>query len=151
LSGRDGPRGVPHGRSRVELPKIQLPEFWADTRHDKFTCKAFFESFENILQQYNLNEIELYNLLEKQCLGRAKAMITSLHVINQTYSKAKDILVRAFADEIPQNVSIIKKLTELHFEWGVDDPFLYYAEFTIIIDSFKDLSVDLNTIIVHFI
>ena len=100
---------------------------------------------------HDLNELELFNLLENQCHGRAKAMISSLSVVNQTYKKAKEILLSAFAEETPQKFALITQLTELNFSWGVDDPFLYYAEFKKIVDSAKDLKIDVNCIMSYFI
>ena len=75
-------------RNKIKLPNLVLPEFWADERKDKLTCKTFFENFEHLLNSYKLNSIELFNLLEKQCQGKAKAMISSLPVVNQTYEQA---------------------------------------------------------------
>ena len=138
-------------RSRINLPKIQLPEYWADERKDKLTCKRFFETLEHLLQSYELNDVEMFNLLERQCQGRAKAMISSLHVIKQTYAQAKQILISSFAEEMPQKYSLIKELTELKFKWGNDDPFIYYAQFKKIIDSVKDINIDLDTILLYFI
>ena len=55
--------------------------------------------------------IEMFSLLEKQCQGRAKAMISSLYVINQTYQQAKRILVNAFAGEMPQTSALMREIT----------------------------------------
>ena len=137
--------------NRIKLPEITLPKFWADSTFDKMTCRAFFESFEHLISQYNLNELESYNLLDKQCEGRAKAMISSLNVVNQTYSKAKEILIRAFAEETPQKFTVIKQIINLNFVWGVDDPFLYYAEFKKLIDSVRDLNITLDEFLLYFI
>ena len=35
-------------RSKIHLPKLQLPEFSADSTLDKFVCKRFFEVFEHL-------------------------------------------------------------------------------------------------------
>ena len=104
-----------------------------------------------MLKNYKLNDVEMFNLLEKQCQGRAKAMISSLNVINQTYQQAKQILVNAFADEMPQKYALMKEITELKFTWGSDDPFIYYSKFKKIIDTVKEISMDLDTVLLYFI
>ena len=138
-------------RSKIHLPKLQLPEFSADSTLDKFVCKRFFEVFEHLISQYNLNEIEKFNLLEQQCRGRAKVMISSINVVQQTYNQAKQILIDAFAEELPQKFVLVKELTDLKFVWGKDDPYIFYANFKKLIDSVNDNNVDLNTVILYFI
>merc|ERR1712105_150962 len=96
-NSRNAPR-----HSRIKLPVLELPEFWADEHKDRLTCKRFFENFEHLTRSYNLNETERFNLLERQCKGRAKAMISSLNAVNQTYTLAKEILIEAFDNELPQ-------------------------------------------------
>jgi len=140
-----------NNRPKIELPKINLPEFWADDNKDKFTCKKFLENFEHMLQSYNLNDVELYNLLDRQCMGRAKAIISALHVTNQTYARAKQMLESAFAEEMPQKFSIIEEFTKLNFAWGRDDPFMYYAQFSKLMDSCKDLDIDKEIFQLYFI
>ena len=75
--------GSSPNRSKIKLPTLELPEFWADELKDRLTCKRFFENFEHLTLGYDLNETERFNLLEKQCKGRAKAMISSL---NENYN-----------------------------------------------------------------
>ena len=138
-------------RTRIDLPKIQLPDFWADDRKDTVTCSRFFETFEHLLKQYKLNDVEMFNLLDRQCNGRAKAMITSLNIVNQTYQKAKDILTRAFSDEMPQKYGLIRELSELRFIWGCDDPFIFYSKIKKIVNTFKEVKIDLDTMLLYFI
>ncbi len=103
-----------------------------------------------MLDSYNLNEIKLYSLLERQCHGRAKIMISSLEVSNKRFSTAKQILIKSFAEEAPQKFAAIKKLTELNMRWGKDDPFIYFAEFNKIAEAFKKMKVDLNAVFAIF-
>ena len=142
LDSNNGPnRNSNSSRPKIDLPKINLPEFWADSGKDKITCKRFFSVFENMLTNYGLNDTELFNLLERQCMGRAKALISSLNATNQTYAQAKTTLVKAFAEEMPQKFSIVQDFTDLNFRWGKDDPFLYYSQFTKLIEGCQDLSL----------
>ena len=146
-----GSNGNSPRHSRIKLPVLELPEFWADEHKDKLTCKRFFENFEHLTIPYNLNDTERFNLLERQCKGRAKAMISSLNVVNQTYTLAKQILIDAFDNELPQKFVFIRELSELNFKYGKDDPFIYYSKFKKLIDSVKDNNVDLDTFLLYFI
>ena len=82
-------------RGKILLPKLKLPEFSADISKDNLTCSMFFETFESLVQEYKLNETEMFNLLLNQCKDRALTMISSLSVSNQSYIlQLKTFLVR---------------------------------------------------------
>src|SRR5215469_2255973 len=139
------------GRNRLNLPNLDLPEFFADQSKDSMTCSNFFKNFELLLAGYNLNEIELYKMLERQCKGRANAMISSIDVCNKNFTFAKKLLLKSFGEEKPLKFSIIKQLTELKLVWGKDDPYLYYSKFEKIINSFDELKIDTKEVLLYFI
>ena len=151
ISSNAGNADGNQSRCSIDLPKLQLPEYFADGNKDVLTCRAFFDNFEHLINKYNLNELEKFNLLDRQCHGRAKAMISSLPVVSQTYSKAKDILVKAFSEEMPQKFSVVREFTELSFAWGIDDPFLFYAKIRKMSDSLKQLEIDRDLFMLYFI
>lgn len=156
LSGLGGTAGSLGGsiggnKAKIKLPILHLPEFYADSKQDKFICKRFFELFEHLVKSYDLNEHEKFHLLEQQCHGRALVMISSIAVTQRTYSTAKQILIDAFAEEIPQKFEIIKEMSDLKFNWGKDDPYVFYAKIKKLIESIKDNGIDLDIILLYFI
>ncbi len=142
------PIGAAHAvnRTKLNLPTLSLPKFHADASKDEHTCQTFINTFEQLLTCYNLNETELYCLLEQQCAGRAKAMINSLTLRNRSYTAAKNILLLSFAEEVPQQYATIKKIHDLRLKPD-GDPYVYFAEFTKLIETAKEQKIDNDTFI----
>ncbi|XP_068225629.1 uncharacterized protein [Palaemon carinicauda] len=78
-------------------------------------------------------------------------MISSIKVSQQTFGQAKQTLIAAFADEMPQKFVLIKELTDLRFVWGKDDPYIFYAHIKKLIDAVKDNAIDLDTVMLYFV
>lgn len=138
------------GNSKILLPKLKLPEFSGKFENDGMTCSMFMDTFESLIASYKLNDVEKFNVLENQCSGRAQAMILSLSVSNQTYTKAKAILMDAFADDVTQKYFLINKLRQLDLGKN-GDPFLYFAEFSKICDAMISMKIDMKTIFTYYI
>lgn len=152
LNPPNQPLGTVHAsnRTKLNLPILSLPKFHADPVKDEYTCQTFVSTLEQLLKCYNLNETEMYCMLEQQCAGRAKAMINSLTLSNRSYSTAKNILLLSFAEEVPQQYSTIKKIHNLKLK-SDGDPYVYYAEFTKLIETAKEQNIDNDTFIQYHI
>lgn len=139
-----------HNRSKMMLPNLTLPKFYADTSKDDFTCQTFINTLEHLLANYNLNDTEKYGMLEQQTFGRAKAMIKSLTLANRSYATARAILLKSFAEEVPQKFATIKKFNALKLK-STGDPYLYYAEFAQLIEVAREQKIDCDTFMQYYI
>jgi hypothetical protein len=77
-------------------------------------------------------------------------MVSSLSISKKSYLTAKNILTESFSNEIPQKFKIIEKLTNIKFSGG-EDPYILYADIQKIIESFSELNIDINTILLYFV
>lgn len=137
-------------RTRLNLPNIDLPTFYADTAKDKLSCRSFIDTLELMWENYQLNSVEKYALLLKQCEKRAKAMVESLTIANRSYETAKNILLAAFDEVVPQQYSLVKQLTELKLVTN-GDAYVYYSSFMKLIETLKEEKVGSDLIIQYFI
>lgn len=137
-------------RSQLQLPKIPLPIFHADPSKDTYTCQNYFETIDQLLSSYGLGDQEKYSLLESHCRSRALTMIQSLSLRNRSYSTAKTILLKSFAEEVPQKFATIKKLSDLKLK-SEGDPYIFYAEFTKLTETCIDQKIDRDTFIQYYI
>ncbi len=138
-------------RTKLHLPNINLPTFSADPNKDSMSCETFINTLEQLWSCYNLNSIEKYSLLERQTESRAKAMINALTLTNRSYDTAKNILLKAFAETVPQQFSIIKQMKSLQLKSRGGDPYLYYASFEKIIETMKEQKIDIDLVLQYFI
>ncbi len=137
-------------RAKLMLPNLILPKFYADPLKDEHTCQTFVDTLEHLLSSYNLNDAEKYGMLEQQTFGRAKAMIQSLTLANRSYVTARTILLQSFAEEIPQKFATIKKFNSLKLK-SDGDPYLFFAEFSKLIETAKEQKIDSDTFIQYCI
>lgn len=140
------PMGAAHApnRAKMMLPNLTLPKFHADISKDDHTCQTFIDTLEYMIKAYNLNDMEYYGMLEQQTEGRAKAMIKSLTLKNRSYATAKKILLKSFAEETPQKFAVIKKLNSLKMKPD-GDPYIFFSEFTKVVEMAKEQSIDFST------
>ena len=137
-------------RTKLHLPNIELPIFYADPKKDTLSCRAFIATLELMWNNYQLNSVEKYALLLKQCEKRAKTMVESLTLQNRSYDTAKSILLAAFDEVVPQQYSVIKQLTELKLKCK-GDPYVYYSNFMKIVETLKEEKIDSNLMIQYFV
>ncbi len=150
LSGLTGSGVQSDPRKNLKLGHLILPKFYANKEKDTHTCQSFINSFEQLVSGYHLNDQALYCTLVEQCEGRAKQMVESLTLLQRSYTAAKDILFKSFAEEIPQKFSVIQKFTELALK-NNGDPYIFYAEFTKLIETVKEDKIDLDNFMQYFI
>lgn len=101
---------------KLRLPNVEFPIF--DGKPDNF--ERFIESFENIINKFNLSEYEKYAYLLQQVSGPAKKIVQSVPVGNLNYADAKELLTLAFSDEITQQYSVIDRLSKLKLRSASD-------------------------------
>ncbi len=131
-----------------KLPDIKFPIFYANELKDTDTCETFFKKFESRIKDQNLADDTKYHYLEQCLKDRALAMVASLSFSEQSYTIAKNRLLHAFAETVPQQFAAINKLIYLKFK---NDPFIYFSEFKGLVDNLKDLKVDTNTLFQYYI
>ena len=130
-----------HIPSKLKLPEIPLPKF---NNYEGESLAQFFINFENILDKYSLADSEKFIFLEKQLSNEPLTLIRSLSGAKRSYSEAKDILFKAFARPIKEKFNAIKKLEFASFD--TCNPFKFVSEIRLIMSSFEEHKVDIDTI-----
>ena len=97
----------------MKLPVLPLPEY--SHGRDEL-LEDFFERFENILNKYSLTEYEKFIYLERQITREPLVLIKSLKTVDQSYSEAKALLMKAFASESIKKFDAIRRLMQLSSE-----------------------------------
>ena len=80
------------GIRRIKLPKIELQKFSGDPK--KFT--AWWDSFDSVIHQNELNDVDKFQYLRSLLAGEALNAITGLPPTSENYSHAIDILKSRF-------------------------------------------------------
>lgn len=133
--------------TNLRLPQIPLPEY---SRASGETLEMFLYSFESIVDKYNLSSYEKFVLLQRQLKNEPLSLIKSLGTEGQSYGAAKELLCRAFSSPINQQFDILNRLLNLKMN-NPNEPYEFISEMRILIDSFKRLSIDEDTVIQFFV
>lgn len=133
-------------QNRLRLPEVPLPIF-SNAKNDDY--EKFVFSFESFVNKHNLTSYEKFVYLRNQLRGAPRALIDSLDTDSQSFENAKELLGRAFASSVTQKYNAIRRLSELKL--AAKDPYNYIGDMRSIINSFKNLNIDVNTILTYFI
>ena len=134
-------------KNALKIPQVPLPEY--DNTKGQCLVKFFYE-FEILTDKQNwpdhLKFMYLRNLLSKS----PRALVDSLDVGDQSYGKAKQLLLKAFAMPLIQKYDAIKKLTELNLA-PVGGPYAFGASMRTAKNTFNKLKVTVKNILQYFI
>lgn len=133
--------------NQLKLPQLPLPEY---SRAEGQNLELFFNNFEAIINKYALSEYEKFVFLRKQVSCEPLKLMDSLQGSQQTYGEAKSLLRQAFADPLTTKFDLIKRLTRLKLDFP-GDPFSWIGEMRIIIKSFEDMEINVETILQYFV
>ena len=138
---------APGAQGHLRLPQVPLPEY---SHTEGENLSLFFNNFEGVIDKFHLSEYEKFVLLEKQLKNEPAVLIKSLQGSKRSYSEAKDLLTRAFASKFTQSFDIIAKMSNLKLPEG-KDPYTFLSDVRIIIDTFRTLNIDVDTVMTFFI
>ena len=79
----------------VQLPRLQLPEFYGDPHH----WISFWQSFESSIDKQNFSQIDKMKFLLNCLKGEAKNVISDLMLTNENYQIAVNTLKERFGDK----------------------------------------------------
>ena len=140
------PRCIPAGIAKLKLPEIQF--VYLNGKPEKF--RRFTDSFDSILNIFNLTSFEKYSYLCEQLTGTAKDIITALLDENHSYEGAKALLKSAFADKTIQQISVIDNLSKLKFN-SSENVFLWISEVHQLADKIKPQDIDSTVFAQYFV
>jgi hypothetical protein len=133
--------------TKLRLPELPLPIYSNSKGED---LDMFLYSFESIIGKHNLGGYEKFVYLRNQLSKAPRVLIDSLDISEQSFDTAESLLVQAFASSTTQKYSAIKRLSELKLDMS-GDPYNFVGEMRTILNSFKNLKIDVNTILNYFI
>ena len=136
---------TPGRPNKFNLPQIPLPKF-ANLPTEDLT--SFFKNFEDIIDKFNLSDTEKFWYLKEQLSGDPRTVINGLSATN--YTAAKDLLTKAFASKSTQQFNALTSLQKLKFKLG-DDPYQFISDFKQIIQSCRNLNIDLDCVLQYHI
>ena len=133
---------------KLKAPKAPLPRFL--DKEGGISLHKFFLEFENIVNKFECSEYEKFVLLKENVEGRALKLVTYLSVRDQSYSRAKDILIKALANPLIQKFEVIERAIRLTAQKS-KDAISFITEFKLIIDEFDSQKIDTNSILQYCI
>jgi len=144
-------RGFPDESTRIgnqlKLPQIPLPEYSHDPGE---SLDKFFNGFEAIMDKYSLSPYVKFVFLQKQLFKEPRTLINSLEGDQQSYAVAKDLLTKAFASPTVKKFDIIKRMADLKLDDN-DDPYKFISEMRVVIETFKNMKLDTESVLQYFI
>lgn len=128
--------------NNLRLPMLPLPKFSnkSDENYD-----SFMDTFEGILDKYNLSQLEKYMYLEGQLSGEALILVKSLSRENRSFDSAKNLLKQAFSSPTKQKFQLIKQMIDLCLDFN-DNPYRFISEVNTISDQIVKLNLDIDTV-----
>lgn len=133
--------------SQMKLPQLTLPRYGHEEGEN---LDEFFKNFEGITNKYSISPFEKFVLLEGQLYGEALPIIKSLRGDDKAYDTAKSLLIDAFASPMTQKFEVVEKLSNLNLSPG-DSCYKFASEMRIVIQSFRALDIDVDTVLQFFI
>ena len=137
---------VPRTR-KLELPKIPLPKFSND-KNESF--RKFIISFESIVDKHEISSYVKFCYLRDQLSKGPRVLLDSLDVTEQLYEVAKDLLKKAFDNEVESKFVVIKLMTELKLSYN-DDPYTFIGDMRTVVAEVESLKIHVDEIIQYFI
>lgn len=133
-------------RSQLKLPHLPLPTFGNEEGEN---IHRFFVEFEAIINKYGINNYEKFIFLRGQLRKRPLVIVKGLETCNQNYRCAKDLLLRAFGNELTQQYDAIKRLSEMKLAAN-EDPYAYISNMKLLTESFTTLKIDSKLVLQYF-
>ena len=134
-------------KNELKMPQVPLPEY--DNTKGQSLIKFFYE-FEKLTAKQNWSDHLKFMYLRNQLSKSPRALVDSLDVGDQSYSEAKQLLLKAFAMPLTQKYDAIKKLTELELAPS-GDPYAFVASMRTVRNAFTKLSIKVEDILQYFI
>ena len=133
--------------NQLKLPQLPLPEY---SHAEGESLDKFIANSETIVDKYTLSSSERFVFLKRQLREEPLLLDNSLQGHHQSYTDAKELLIKAFASPITQKVDVIERLTRLNLPSN-GSCYTFVSEMKIIIRTFKSLNVDVETILQYLI
>ncbi|KAL7643007.1 UNVERIFIED_CONTAM: hypothetical protein RMT77_006296 [Armadillidium vulgare] len=134
-------------RSLLRRAAAPLPTFSSKEGED---LAAFFSQLENTLSQHPYSDYDKLLILRQQISGRALVLIESLEPDEESYDRAKNLLMNALASPEIQKAKLIKKLAELK-PTSDFDPYSYIGEMRTLIYKTKKLDLNVEDFLQYFL
>ena len=135
-----------NARGLLRNPNTPLPKYNSTDSED---LNKFLHQFEETLAKFDLEEYDLFILLQQQISGRALHLINSLEIDEQSYTQAKQILKEALAAPESQKFNIIKQLNELKLTYN-GEPFQYISQVKALRNSVRNLNITAETFLQYY-
>ena len=134
-------------RQKMSLPKISIPEYG----HKKGeNLQKFLRTFEAILDKYELSSFEKFIYLRKHLSGPPLTLVNSIHVDEQQYDTAKQLLCKAFDSELSSKYDILTQLAELKLSNNTE-PYEFIGQINTILSGVKSLEITVSDVCQYFI
>ena len=75
-----------------------------------------------------------------------RVLLDSLDVTEQLYEVAKDLLKKAFDNEVESKFDVIKRMTELKLSYN-DDPYTFIGDMRTVVAEVESLKIHVDEII----
>ena len=98
-------------RNFLRSPTAPLPTYEGTDNED---LTRFLSQFEDTLSKFDYPEYDKFLLLKQQLKGRARILIDSLEISNQTYQQAIKLLKSALDSPVVKKFNLIKNSSELN-------------------------------------
>ena len=134
-------------RNRIKLPQVPLPKYSNGVGEN---LNKFFRSFEAIVDKHRLASYEKFVYLREQLSEAPKILIDSLDVNNQSYEKAKALLLEAFDSTDQSKHEIINTIANLKMHPN-SDPYQFIGDMRTAIDGVKNLDVNSDDFLQFFV
>src|ERR1700755_290197 len=130
-------------QNNLKPPTAPLPKYSGEEGEN---LEKFFSDFKAVMNKYKYSSFEKFIILKGQISGRAAIIISSLERSKQSYEEAKDLLSKALASPLQQKYETIQKILDLKISYS-KDPYVFVSEMRIINESFKNLKIDIDTVL----
>jgi hypothetical protein len=129
--------------NQIKLPNLPLPEY---NHEPGASLELFFANFESIVNKHKLSEYEKFLLLTKQVHNEPLILLKSLLGGQQSYTEGKLLLQKAFGSKLNQQFEVVHRLIKLRLSES-GEPFSFISEMRTLVQSFKDLNIDIETVL----
>jgi len=133
-------------RSLLKSPTAPLPTYSGIESED---LTRFISQFEETISRFNYPSYDKFLLLKQQLSGRARILVDSLEITNQTYAEAVKLLKVALDCPVAKKFSVIKQLTNIDLS-SCSDPFEFISKFRKVNEVVKLLNVDCDSFLQYF-
>ena len=133
-------------KSLLKTPVVPLPSFSGNENEDLL---RFLSIFEDTLNKYNLTDSDKLSLLKQQLKGRAKILVDSLEISNQSYVEATNLLKKGLASTSTQIFNVLNQLISMKLT-ETAEPFEYVSKIRKITETVSQLKITVDNILAFF-